>query len=98
VWRHALGDGAHCPFAAQRGDGWAAAAANPHAPVPTAQTPELDALSPIADYATADYAAILDRDNLKGAVVLKELVRKSVVPAQHNVRTEIFGKCINQVR
>jgi hypothetical protein len=42
---------------------------------------EIGALSPIADYATADYAAILDRGNLKGDEVLKELTRKSVVPA-----------------
>jgi hypothetical protein len=49
-----------------------------HAPAPTAQTPELDALLSIADYATANYADILDRGNLKDVEVLKELVRKSV--------------------
>jgi hypothetical protein len=59
---------------------------------------EVDALSPIADYATADYAAILDRGKLKDAEVLKELVRKSVVPARHYVNTKIFGECANQVR
>jgi hypothetical protein len=42
---------------------------------------EVDALSPTGDYATDDYAAILDRVNLKDAEVLKELVRQSVVPA-----------------
>jgi hypothetical protein len=59
---------------------------------------ELDALSPIADYTTADYAAVLDRGNLKDVDVLKELVRKSVVPARQYVNTKIFGECINQVR
>jgi hypothetical protein len=59
---------------------------------------EFDALSPIADYAIADYAAILDRGNLKDAEVLKELVRKSVVPARYYANTKIFGECINQVR
>ena len=38
------------------------------------------------------------RGNLKDAEVLKELSRKSVVPARHYVNTEIFGECINQVR
>jgi len=38
---------------------------------------KLGALSPTANYATADYAAILDRENLKNAEVLKELVRRA---------------------
>jgi hypothetical protein len=59
---------------------------------------KIDALSPIADNATADYAAVFDRGNSKGAEVLKELVRKSVVLARHYVNTKIFGECINQVR
>ena len=53
---------------------------------------------PITDYDTADYAAILDRGNLKDVEVLKELVCKSVVPARHYANTKIFGECINQVR
>jgi len=64
--------------------------ANPHAPVPMAKTTELDVLSPIADHATAGYAAILDRGNLSDAEVFKELVRKSVVPALHYANTEVF--------
>ena len=48
---------------------------------------EVDSLSPIADCAAAEYAAILDRGNFKDAEVLKELVRKSVVPAQHYAKT-----------
>jgi hypothetical protein len=59
---------------------------------------EIDALSPIANYATADYAAIMDRGNLKDADVLNELARKSLVPARHYANTKIFGECINQVR
>ena len=55
-----------------------------------AKTTELDVLSPIADHATAGYAAILDRGNFNDAEVLKELVRKSVVPALHYVNTKIF--------
>jgi hypothetical protein len=56
---------------------------------------EAGALLPIADYATADYAAIRDRGNLKDAKALKELVRKSVIPARHYANTKIFGECIN---
>jgi hypothetical protein len=59
---------------------------------------KVGALSPIADYATADYAAIRDRGNLKDAEVLKELARKSVVTARHYANTKIFGECINQAR
>jgi len=62
-----------------------------------AKTTELDVLPPIADHATAGYAAILDRGNLNDAEVLKELVRKSVVPALHYVNTEVFLEYINQV-
>ena len=62
----------------------------PHAPVLMARTTELGVLSPIADHATADYAAILDRGNLNDVKVLKELVRKSVVPALHYTNTNIF--------
>jgi hypothetical protein len=57
---------------------------------PTAQTPELGALSPIADNVTPDYAAILDCGNLKDVEALKELVRKSVAPALRYVNTKIL--------
>ena len=86
------------PVPQRAGSVRAAAAANPHAPVPTAKTPELDVLSPIADHATADYAAILDGGNLNDVEVLKELVRKSVVPALHYANTKIFGECKKQVQ
>jgi hypothetical protein len=66
--------------------------------LPATQVVKSRALSPIADYATADYAAVMDGGNLKDVEVLKELVHKSVVPARHYVNTKIFGECLNQVR
>ena len=45
-----------------------------------------------------DNAAILDGGNLNDVEVLKELVRKSVVPALHYVNTKIFGECNKQVQ
>jgi hypothetical protein len=61
---------------------------------PATQVVGIDALSLISDYATADYAAILDRGNLKDVEVFKGLVRKSAVPARHYANTKMFCECI----
>ena len=55
-------------------------AARPHRPNPGSRRAVDNRYS-----ATADYAPILDHGNLKDAEVLKELVRKSVVPALRHV-------------
>jgi hypothetical protein len=53
--------------------------------VPTAETPEVGALLTIATAPRLTTPPIMDRGNLKDAEVLRELVRKSVVPALHHV-------------